>query len=498
MHPILFRIPLPHTALKLWWALAAVAAIAAVSAILALARRDRQAAAAGAGVAVLSGGAGWVWRAASYSAPDLPIYAYGVMLGLSLIVGWYLTLPLADRDGLPKETMANCYVVTALAALAGSRILYAVTNPDEFKSAWDLFALRNGGLVAYGGFIGGLLGSWAFLAPKKIRLLAWADDAVPSLASGLLITRIGCYLFGCDFGKRLPDAAPHWLKTLGTFPHWAPNTLASGDGSPAYLRHLDMYRGTPLASELARMNTSFPVHPTQLYESLVGLGLLLILLWQRKYTRFRGQVFFLFVFAYGFLRFLLELWRDDVERGNYGPTLEAHIYIPLCLLLMGIAFVFGISLGIVNTRARTVARVLAFLPPVAAYLALRPASFAQTEPYQLSTSQLIGFASALTVAFFYARFWEQARKSPRLAMSLGDPASIRALKLAESGEQEADEEDEAGAADDESAERPAKSAKKAKKARTAKKSPAKSAEMESAGGDDGGGEDEGEPEPGTT
>ena len=152
--------------------------------------------------------AGYYWRTAAFDGANVPIYAYGVMLGLSLVVGWYLTLPLAERDGLPKETMANCYVITALAALAGSRILYAITNPDEFKSAADLFALRNGGLVAYGGFIGGLLGSWAFLAPKKIRLLAWADDAVPSLASGLLITRIGCYLFGCDFGTRLSDGAP--------------------------------------------------------------------------------------------------------------------------------------------------------------------------------------------------------------------------------------------------------------------------------------------------
>ena len=74
------------------------------------------------------------------------------------------------------------------------------------------FSSTHRGLVAYGGFIGGLIGSWAFLAPKKIRLLAWADDAVPSLASGLLITRIGCYLFGCDFGKGLADSAPRWLE----------------------------------------------------------------------------------------------------------------------------------------------------------------------------------------------------------------------------------------------------------------------------------------------
>jgi phosphatidylglycerol:prolipoprotein diacylglycerol transferase len=444
MHPILFRIPLPHVPLKLWWALAAVAAIAAVFSVLALRRSDRNGAIVAGVVAAAAAGAGYKWQSVAYEAPNVPIYAYGVMLGASLVVGWYLTLPLAERDGLPKETMANCYVVTALAALAGSRILYALTNPDEFKSPFDLFALRNGGLVAYGGFIGGLLGSWAYLAPKRIRLLAWADDAVPSLASGLLVTRIGCYLFGCDFGKRLPDTAPHWVKTLGTFPHWASGTLANGDGSPAFVRHLDVYRGTPLESELVRMNSSFPVHPTQLYESLVGLGLLVLLLWQRRYTRFRGQVFFLFVFGYGFLRFVLELWRDDVERGSYGPTLDEHVYIPLCLLLMGIGFVFGISLGIANKRARMIARVLAFFPPVLAYLALRPATFGQSVSYQLSTSQLIGLLSALTVSVFYARFWEQARKNPKLAMSLGDEVTIRELKgeAADSEEEEEEEDDE--------------------------------------------------------
>jgi hypothetical protein len=90
--------------------------------------------------------------------------------------------------------------------------------------------------------------------------------------------------------------------------------------------------------------------------------------------------------------------------------------------------VFGISLGIVNKRARMVARVLALVPPVAAYIILKPASFAQTVPYQLSTSQLIGVGSGLVVSFFYARFWEDARKNPRLAMSLGDVASIRRLR----------------------------------------------------------------------
>jgi phosphatidylglycerol:prolipoprotein diacylglycerol transferase len=445
MHPILFRIPLPHSPLRLWWALAAVAAIAVLYLIAALRRSDRASAVTSAVVTLGAAAAAWQWRATSYEASNLPIYAYGVMLGLSLVVGWYVTLPLAEKDGLPKETMANCYVVTALVAIAGARVLYVVTNLDEFTGVRDLFALRNGGLVAYGGFIGGLIGSWTYLTPKRVRLLAWADDVVPSLATGLLITRLGCYFFGCDFGKRLPDGAPHWLQVLGTFPHWAPGTLANGDGSPAYVRHLELYRGTPLEADLIRMNASFPVHPTQLYESLVGLALFVLLMWQRRRVHFRGQMFFLFVYGYGFLRFLLELWRDDVERGSYGPTLEAHVYIPFCLVLLALGFVFGVSLGIEDARVRTLARVLVFVPAVVAYLALKPDTFAQTTSYVLSTSQLIGLLSALTVSFFYARSWDEARRQPKLAMSIGDPAAIRALR----GDPEPEPEEHAAVVHDE-------------------------------------------------
>src|SRR5208282_5169725 len=93
MHPILFRIPLPHMPLKLWWALAAVAAIAVVFAGLALRRRDRGGALSAAIVAAAAGAAAYKWQTVAYDAPNVPIYAYGVMLGISLVVGWYLTLP---------------------------------------------------------------------------------------------------------------------------------------------------------------------------------------------------------------------------------------------------------------------------------------------------------------------------------------------------------------------------------------------------------------------
>jgi len=445
MHPILFRIPLPHTPLKLWWGLALVAAISVIYALYAKRKADNGSFIGGIVVALVCGVAGFALKDSKLESANLPIYSYGVMLGLSLVVGWYLTLTLAERDGLPKETMANCYVIVALAAVAGSRLLYVATNPDKFSTLKSIFDLRTGGLVAYGGFLGGFLASWLYLRSQKISLMPWADVAVPSLASGLLITRIGCYLFGCDFGKRLPEGAPGWLRKVGTFPHWPEGTMSGSDGPEAYTRHMDLFKGTPLGDEVHRANASLPVHPTQLYESLAGLLLLGLVLSQRKNQKFRGQIFFLFAFAYGAIRFVLEILRDDVERGSFGPAVGEHMLLGISLLLFGIAFTFGIALGIKDPTVRMIARVVAFVPAVVAFVLFRPASFGKTEVIQLSTSQGIGLVSALVCAFFYAKFWEEARKNPQNAMSkasLGEGA-LAAANGAPAGEVgDADDEDD--------------------------------------------------------
>jgi phosphatidylglycerol:prolipoprotein diacylglycerol transferase len=168
-----------------------------------------------------------------------------------------------------------------------------------------------------------------------------------------------------------------------------------------------------------------------------------LLLWQRKNQKFRGQIFFTFAFGYGFLRFLLEIIRDDVERGEYGPMLAEHILVPGALFLMAIGFCVGISLGIRDATMRTVARVLSFVPAVVAYLALKPPSFGSSVTVQLSTSQWIGFLTALTVSYFYAQYWAAARKSPALAMGL---ASLGPGAIGESDEEE--EEEPASGADE--------------------------------------------------
>jgi phosphatidylglycerol:prolipoprotein diacylglycerol transferase len=228
---------------------------------------------------------------------SLPLYSYGLMLALSLVVGWYLTLWLCERDGLDRKLMGKCYMWTAGAAVAGSRLLYVLTNIDRFDNILDIFKVWQGGLVAYGGFIGGFVGSLVFCRFNKVRLLAWADCAVPSLCTGLMITRLGCLMYGCDFGKPFDG-------------RWS---IVFPAGSPAYNQQRVEGLLPPGALH------SLPVHPTQLYESLNGLVLLGLLFLVRRYRRFSGEMFVAFTMGYAVLRYWVELLRADEQRGNIGP-----------------------------------------------------------------------------------------------------------------------------------------------------------------------------------
>jgi phosphatidylglycerol:prolipoprotein diacylglycerol transferase len=237
-----------------------------------------------------------------------PIYAYGLLLGLALLVGWQLTLLLGRQAGLAPALLSDVYLIAAIAGIVGSRALYVAINHDEFRSAAQWFDLRNGGLAAYGGFASGFIACALYLRLKGMSLLNVGDCAAPAVGVGLFLTRIGCYLYGCDFGARLPSDAPSWLARLGRFPHW-PDSARGVLGSPAFALHVDAYGLAPDAAY------SYPVHPTQLYEAALGLALTVMCLVLFPRRRFWGQVLLSLCMAYGTTRFFLEYLRGDPERG---------------------------------------------------------------------------------------------------------------------------------------------------------------------------------------
>jgi phosphatidylglycerol:prolipoprotein diacylglycerol transferase len=59
-----------------------------------------------------------------------------------------------------------------------------------------------------------------------------------------------------------------------------------------------------------------PLHPAQVYSSLNGLLIFLVLVGLKRIKRFEGQIFWTYVLLYGVTRFALEYFRED-ERGMF-------------------------------------------------------------------------------------------------------------------------------------------------------------------------------------
>jgi phosphatidylglycerol:prolipoprotein diacylglycerol transferase len=261
-----------------------------------------------------------------------PVYAYGLMLSLSILVGWQLTVRLARKnDGLAEDAVSSACLISAIAGVLGGRLLYVVVNPmilEESGTRW--YHLTSGGSMAFGGFFGGLAAAAIYARIKGISLAALADNATPGLAIGTMLTRFGCYMYGCDFGTVLPEGAPGWLKALGSFPRW------SGDdglyGSPALFHHQDRF----IVEQGAAV--SAPVHPTQLYDALFALalfGLSLLLLKRRK---FRGQVIALIGAIYAIGRYLMENIRDEPDKGELVGFTAAQLGAILTFALCALAY----------------------------------------------------------------------------------------------------------------------------------------------------------------
>ena len=123
--------------------------------------------------------------------------------------------------------------------------------------------------------------------------------------------------------------------------------------------------------------TSLPVHPTQIYESLVGASLLGLLLWYRRKQKFRGEIFLLFAFGYGVAA---SSSRSSATTPSAAPSPRRSRAHPDPPRLRAPRDRLGHRLLPGRSRTSTArarhARSLAFLPAIALYLALKPETFA--------------------------------------------------------------------------------------------------------------------------
>jgi phosphatidylglycerol:prolipoprotein diacylglycerol transferase len=252
-----------------------------------------------------------LWRA-GFLDQDLPLHSYGVMLMGGFLVAIHLAQREARRQGLEWERVGDLAFYVLVAALLGSRIYFILVNWDDYFGAetWltttrfgripRVLSIFEGGLVFYGGFIGATAVSFWYMRKHGMGFLRYADVLIPSVAIGHFFGRIGCFAAGCCWGEVAHGHWP-WLARFG----------------PASLAYQSFAERPNKAELLTPDNaTTLPLHPTQLYESVGELALFILLVtWIRPHKRFHGQVLASWLMLYAVLRWVVESFRGDTERG---------------------------------------------------------------------------------------------------------------------------------------------------------------------------------------
>ncbi len=178
-----------------------------------------------------------------------------------------------DRKDTIAPTQRSSVVVGGLVgALVGAKILVLVQHIDLLGQNWQQFLLLFlQGKTVVGALLGGLIG--VELTKKLIGVNRSTGDAfVYPLIIGTAIGRIGCFLTG------LSD------RTYGVATR-LPWGIDFGDG---------IYR-----------------HPTQLYEIIFLLSLMIFLNIRSRYPRQEGDLFKFYMIAYLGFRFLIDFLKPD-------------------------------------------------------------------------------------------------------------------------------------------------------------------------------------------
>ncbi len=239
-----------------------------------------------------------------------PIHWYGVMVALGFMAGLWTASLRAPLSGVNSEKVVDLGPWLIVGTIIGARTLYVISYWQESfagRPFIDVFKVWQGGLVFYGGLIGATAAGMLYLRIHKMPIWKTADVVAPSIALGYVFGRIGCLLNGCCYGRAcdLP---------------WAISFPAENPLHPP----------------------TYPVHPTQIYESLLNLGLYGALAWLYRHKKFDGQVFGAYLISYAFLRSFVELFRGDYgERQHFFGTwvTPAHL-VSIVTLIAGIALIW--------------------------------------------------------------------------------------------------------------------------------------------------------------
>ena len=231
----------------------------------------------------------------------ITIYSFGLAIALAFLAAMLVVRAEVKRRGFKADLSYDIVLWALVGGILGSRLFYVLGHWDYYTSdPLQILLIQSGGLVWYGGLLGGAAAVVFLLWRKGLHLPTFADVVAPALPLGAAIGRIGCFLNGCCYGKT--TALPWAIDYLGA-----------------------------------------KRHPTQIYEFIMNLAIFGLVWSLRKRTGKPGSLFLIYLMVYSLARFSVEFFR---------VTIPAWMGLSGSQLISVIIFVTATSVFILTRRAK--------------------------------------------------------------------------------------------------------------------------------------------------
>ncbi len=227
------------------------------------------------------------------------VYFYAICIVTGIVVALLLSYRSKEKFGIPFDFLFESLIPSISIGLIGARIYYIAFNwKNSHLSLTEVFDLRNGGLAIYGGLIAGMLVVLKKCKKAKINPFDFLDYVVPFIAIAQSIGRWGNFFNQEAYGTE--------------------------------------------TTHLFRMGISTPegyqeVHPTFLYESISTLLIFILLRILQKNRKFKGQIFYFYLFLYAGIRMVIEGIRVDslmFQNFRVSQILSGAIFVFSSIMLL--------------------------------------------------------------------------------------------------------------------------------------------------------------------
>lgn len=240
----------------------------------------------------------------------IPTYWLMAILGFTFAL--LLFFHTAKWYCIPRCDVFYACIYGVVGLMIGAKFIFflttvpaAITHFNVFlKYPWDTLTFMFGGWVFYGGLIGGAVGVIIYCKQFHMDVWSFADAIAPAIPFFHAFGRTGCHLAGCCYG----------MEYKGPFAVTFP------------------------LSEFTHECAGVSRVPTQLIEVVFNLALFVILYCYSKKKPKPGRPIGVYLIAYSLMRFTLEFFRGDVERGGV-LGLSTSQWISLALIPLGISLI---------------------------------------------------------------------------------------------------------------------------------------------------------------